>query len=298
MGELLARERRVNKYRMLDNFLDKLTFKQDKREKTAFFASDTGKSNLDLYFAFRGVEPTNPPEWFSTLKWSAGIGVEDAVVKIFKSNGLVDEDYDQKVHGRIDIEREGIQIHGYIDAKLKDGTPVEVKSINNANKFDIQKYESNRPRENYVGQLAVYMDALGVDRGNLFVSSIDGLHRFWFDAKRDGSIVKCGETEIDLDKIYKRWADLYTNHVLKKTPPDIWEYRYKIPVDEIDWKGQSKSAIGKARNNQAVIGDKDSWLITYSPYKNLILKLQGVDAGYNLDELATIKKLTDGYTTW
>jgi len=277
--------------------IDKLILKQETKEKTAFYASDTGKSLLDLYFGFRGVAPTNPPAWYDTLKWGAGVGVEDAVVKIFKSNGLVDEDYDQKVHGRIDIEREGIQIHGYIDAKLKDGTPVEVKSINNANKFDIQKYEAGRPRENYIGQLAVYMDALSMDRGNLFVSSIDGLHRFWFDAKREGRVVTCGETVVDLDKIYKRWADLYNNHVLKESPPDIWEYIYKIPVQEIDWKAQSVSAISKARNNTAVIGNKDSWMITYSPWKDLIIKLQGETLGYTPDELEFIKTATKGFSS-
>lgn len=275
--------------------LDKLTYKPEQREKGAFYASDTGKPLLDLYFSFKGVEPSNPPNWWDTLKWGAGVGVEDAIVKIFKSNGVVPEDYDQKEHGRISIQREGIEIHGYIDAKMIDGTPIEIKSINNANKFDIKKYEDGNPRENYVGQLAVYMDALGVDSGHLFVSSIDGLHRFWFDCKRVGDrVFKCGNTTVDLDKVYKRWADLYNNHVLKDTPPDIWEYRYKVPVDEIDFKALSTTDISKMRNGAKVYGD---FQISYSPYKDLIIKLQGDTLGYTPKEIEFIKEKTKGFSS-
>lgn len=275
--------------------LDKLKYIPEQRDKTAYYASDCGKPLLDMYFSFKGVEPSNPPEWYSTLRWGAGNGVEDAIVKIFKSNGIVPEDYDQKAHGRIDIEREGVTIHGYIDAKMIDGTPIEIKSINNANKWDIKRYESNQPRENYVGQLAVYMDALNVDIGHLFVASIDGLNRFWFDCNKIGErTYKCGETVVELDKIYKRWADLYNNHVLKDTPPDIWEYRYKVPVEEIDFKSLSTTDIGKMRNGNKVHGD---FQVSYSPYKDLIIKLQGDTLGYTPQEIEFIKEKTKGFSS-
>ena len=276
--------------------LDRLTYKSQRRNKTAFYASDFGKSTLDLYFQFKGEEATNPPKWYDTLKWGAGNGVEASLLNILKENGIVEQDYDQKLHGKIDIEREGVSIHGYIDAKAKDGTPIEIKSINNANKFDIRKYENNLPRENYVGQLAVYIDALGLDRGRLLVCSIDGLHRFEFDCIRlGGRRFKCGETVVDLDKEYKRWANLWNDNVKKDTPPDIFQYRYKIPVDEINWKMLSKTDISKARNGQKVIGD---WQIQYSDYKDKIVALQGSELGYSLEEIAKIKELTAGYTTW
>ena len=276
--------------------LDRLTYKSQRRNKTAFYASDYGKSTLDLYFQFKGEEATNPPKWYDTLKWGAGNGVEAALLNILKENGVVEQDYDQKLHGKIDIEREGVSIHGYIDAKAKDGTPIEIKSINNANKFDIRKYENNLPRENYVGQLAVYIDALGVDRGRLLVCSIDGLHRFEFECTRlGGRRFKCGETVVDLDKEYERWANLWNNHVSKDEAPDIFQYRYKIPVEEINWKVLSKTDISKARNGQKVIGD---WQIQYSDYKDKIVALQGSELGYSLEEIAKIKELTAGYTNW
>lgn len=275
--------------------LHKLKYTQETREKGAFYASDFGKPLLDMYFAFKGVKPSNPPKWYDTLKWGAGKGVEDAILDIFKMSGIVQEDYNQKEHGRIEIEREGIRINGYIDAKMKDGTPIEVKSINNANRWDVMKYERNEPRSNYVGQLAVYIDALGMDNGNLFVSSIDGLHRFWFDAKKEGMTVKCGETVVDLDSEYKRWAKLWNDHVLTDTMPDIWEYRYKIPVEEVDWRSLSKTDISKARNGSKVIGD---FQVSYSPYKDLIIELQGDTLGYTERELDYILDATKGYTTW
>lgn len=276
--------------------LNKLKYIPEKREKGAFYASDFGKPLLDLYFAFSGTEQTNPPKWYDTLKWGAGNGVETSILNIFKSNGVVAEDYDQKEHGRIEIEREGIRIHGYIDAIKKDtGTPIEIKSINNANRFDVRKYEMNLPRENYVGQLSIYIDALGLDSGNLFVSSIDGLNRFWFDCVRDGLKFKCGETEVDLEAEYKRWSKLYHEHVVKGVAPDIWEYRYKIPVEEVNWKGLSKTDISKARNNQKVIGD---WQVQYSPWKDLIIELQGETLGYTDKEIAYIKEVTTGFSNW
>ena len=275
--------------------LDKLKYKQEIREKNAFYASDYGKPLLDLYFGFIGTPPTNPPKWYETLKWGAGNGVEKAILDIFKSNGIVQEDYDQKEHGRIEIQREGVRINGYIDAKKKDGTPIEVKSINNANRFDVLKYERNQPRENYVGQLSIYMDALGMDIGNLFVSSIDGLNIFWFDCKKDGLQFTCGETKVDLDKEYKRWAKLYNDNVLNKTLPDIWEYRYKTPVEKIDWRSLSATDISKARNGAKVIGD---YQISYSPWKNLIIEMQGDSLGYTQKELDYILESTKGYTTW
>lgn len=275
--------------------LDKLTYSNERKEKKAFYASDVGKPLLDLYFSFLGTEQSNPPKWYETLKWGAGKGVEEAMLKVLKQNGIVDESYDQEKDGRIEIEREGVSIHGYIDAKMKDGTPIEIKSINNANIFDVRNYENGNPRENYVGQLATYMDALGVDRGFLFVSSVDGLNRFWLECNRvEGLTFKCGNVVVDLAKEYKRYAELYNNHIVKEVMPDIWEYRYKIPVDEVDWTKQSVANISKARNGHKVLGD---YQIQYSPYKNLIVQLQGETLGYTPEELEKIKVKTKGFSS-
>jgi hypothetical protein len=274
-----------------------LTYKQEEKKKEAFYCSDYGRLDIDLYFGFVGETKTNPPKWNETLKWGAGKGAEEQMLKILKMNGKVHEDYEQEFHGRVDMQREGVEIHGYIDALTTDGYPIEIKTINNANKFDIEKYQQGKPRDNYVGQLAMYMDFLEVDKGYLFVASIDGLNTFWFECKRIGNRkFECGQTVVDLNDEYKRWNVLYNEYVLKKVIPEC-PIRYKIPVEDIDWVTVSKTDIGKARNGHKVIGDPDSWKLAYSDWKDKILDLQGATLGYTDEELEEINKATKGYTT-
>ena len=276
--------------------LKKLKLNFEDRPKKAFYAGDYGKTALELYFAFTGEPKTNPPHWSDTLKWGAGRGVEDQMGVILKDSGIVDPNYNQKTDGRVEMDREGIRIHGYIDFISKKGRPIECKSINNANKYDVYKYQAGFPRESYVGQLASYMEFLNVAEGALFVSSIDGLHTFWIPCKRlKSGKYKCGKLTIDIHAEYKRWAEIYTHFVLPKVLPDIWEAPYKYDVNTLDWRAQSQNAIRKARSGDAVIGD---WRVAFSPWKDKILELQGVTPGYTNEELKIILEKTAGYTTW
>lgn len=278
--------------------LTQLKFTQDNYEKKNFSASDFGKSMIDLYFAFTKEPVTNPPEWYDTLKWGAGKGVEESMLDILKMNGIVKEDYDQKKDGRIEHKYKGIQINGYIDALSLNETPIEIKSINNKNQFDIGKYEAGNPRESYVGQLATYMEAKGKDRGILFVASVDGLSYFVFECFALGAgKYKCGNTVVDLYKEWDKWDFLKKSLEENMTPVDEYlkENIYKYPVDKIDWTTISAGDISKARNGHKVLGD---WQVSWSPWKNRIIKLQGTVPGYSKEELACILEKTEGYTTW
>ena len=262
----------------------------EKREKTAYYASDYGKSTLDLYFSLTNEPITNPIEWDDMIRLEAGKGVENALVKVLKDSGYVDENYEQK---SISIVREGVEIHGKIDAILKDGTPVEIKSINNKNVFDVRKYHDGFPRESYVGQLAIYMDALEVDYGYLFAVTLDGLEKFLILCQKIGEgKYRCGNVEVDIAKEYKRWAKIWNENIISKKLPDIWEYTYKPKIDSIDW---TKVPLAKRRNavmNGVVVGS--DWQITYSPYCNKIVELQGEVRGYTDEEK---KILADKLTT-
>lgn len=314
--------------------LNKLEYKVEQRPKEAFYCSDCKKLGIELYYGFLAEPYSNPPKWNNTLKWGAGVGVEEKMVRLLQDNGITKTEYavidkafarefpelevvedlgdDVKIRKkykqeRVEMQRGGIQINGYIDAMtdgelaeqkgVKPNCPIEIKSVNNKNVNDIRKYEQGIPKDNYVGQLACYMDFLGVDTGYLFVASIDGLSYFLFECKREGDEFICGQTRVNLKAEYKRWAKLLKENIETKTAPEI-EVRYKIPVDEVDWKSVSKGDISKARNNNKVIGDEGSWKIQYSNWKDKILNLQGVEAGYSDEELSTIKELTSGYTTW
>lgn len=279
--------------------LERLITKNRSQERTGIHASDFGKSSLDLYFRMTGVEQTNPPMWYDKLKWGAGLGVEKELLQVLKDSNIVPEEYDQDVHGVISKEIDGVLFTGHMDGNTsldQTGYPIEIKSINNKNAWDIKKYEENNPRENYVGQLAMYMYLTNVDTGYLFVASIDGLNRFFFECKDiGGGKYRCGNTTVDISSEVRRLIKLYKDNVLTNTLPDIFEYRYKYNIHEIDWTTVPKDKISKARNNKAVIGD---WQIQYSGWKDKIVELQGETLGYTIDELAIITEKTNGYTTW
>ncbi len=281
--------------------LDELFIKTEDKVKTNFYASDYGKPAFELYFGLKGVEKTNPAKWYDMLKWGAGSGAETYMVKALQSAGYVDENYDQDYDGRIEFEVEGIKVSGYIDGLMmesKGGYPVEIKTINNANAWDIMKYQNDNPRENYVGQLATYMWAKNKDKGYLFVCSIDGLHRFWFECVRTApGEYKCGNTVVNLNNEFKRWSNIWKVVQTTDELPISYlnEYKYKIPVEEIVWENVSASDISKARNGKKVIGD---YQVSYSDWKDLLIKLQGSTLGYDARELEIIKNKTSGYTTW
>jgi hypothetical protein len=296
----------------------RLLLKREKKQRVNFYASDCQKLEADIWLELKGVEPTNPAVYTDSLKWSAGHGVEAGICKILKENGHISETYNQETQESTKITREGIVVSMKFDAltkesemvcdenllpqtttlKLKDGEPFEVKSINNKNFFDIQKYIDGKPKENYVMQLSIYQDALSKDTGYLFVASIDGLNAFIFENKKIGEgKYQCGNTIVNIADEYKRFAEINRKFVAGEEP-NYFEEIYKLPLEKIDWHLQTKTDISKARNNQKVIGSAGKWKLDYSPYKKLILEKQGVAEGYTDEELVTINELTKGYTTW
>lgn len=284
----------------MSKVLEQLTYNYEQRERTAFYASDFEKALIDIYFAWIQEPVTNPPSWNETLKWGAGRGVEDQFSIILKQSGIVEEDYDQKEHGRVELrpDKFDIQINGYVDFISKNGHPIECKSCNNKSRWDIIAYNKGEPRRSYVGQLAHYMHHLDAEKGALFAATIDGLHYWWLDCFKTGPYsYQCGKIEVDLGKEWAKWEDLYNNNIKKKelSQDIIWEYVYKYPLTEIDWKDQSKTKIREARNGRYVFGD---WQIKYSNWKDKIIELQDEVPGYTNEELDYIQEATAGYTTW
>jgi len=273
---------------------DELTIDLEQRDKKGFWPSDFGKMNIELYWAFKREPKTNVATWNETLKWGAGKGVEMQMLQVLKDSGIVPENYDQMEHGRIDSNMRSVPVRGFIDAKTMQGLPIEIKSINNKNMWDIKNYENGQPKENYVGQLALYMESLGVSKGYLFVASIDGLNYFLFECNKiDEGQYRCGSVEVNVHTELDKWRKLFYNNFLKDVEPDVNQFMYKIPIEEVDWTSLSKDKISKARNNKAVIGD---WQVTYSDWKDLIIEKQGATLGYTDDEIARIKVLTKGYS--
>jgi len=295
-----------------------LKIKAENRPKTACSPSDSGKLECDIWCNLMGIEPTNPTKWNDTLRMEAGKAIELQMIKVLKENGVIAEDYDQDKLPTTEVEREGIKIRMRFDAQCKqsilkvedslmpntseliinEGEPLEVKSVNNKNSFDIQDYIEGKPRESYVMQLAMYCDALGKDRGHLFVSTIDGLSYFWFTCNKvSEGIYKCGNVEVNITNEYKRFAKIWQKFV-NKEEPDWFEEKYRLPISEIDWTKISISKIGEARNNRRVIGSEGQYKILYSNYTNLILEKQGIkERGYSEQEIEAIKVATAGFSS-
>lgn len=281
--------------------LEKLKYIEKPYEKKNFSASDFDKWELDLYLALIGHPVTNTKNPRSSIRLTTGSAIEDAVMEIYKMNGIVEEHYDQEFDGRMEMQRHGLTITGYMDAVTQENkhglvpdVPIEIKSINNNNRFDLNDYNQGKPRPNYVGQLATYMDFKNSETGYLQVVTIDGLQDFMFECKKIGDgLYQCGETIVNLSKEYERWESIQ-RMVENRQMPDVFKYRYKYPVKDLDFKSLSRSKIAKMRSG-VVIGD---WQVTYSPYKDYIIELQGDTLGYSEEEMEFIKEQTQGYTTW
>jgi len=274
----------------LINQISEVLTKKEEHKKKSFWASDSEKDVFDIYHAWIGTTPTNPIGVETQIIFSAGKMMEESLMK-----KLIDADIaiDEPEQTRIEIERENVPISGYIDGILKDGTPIEIKTY--YGDYHERDLVAGKPRTSYLKQLAIYMDAQNKNLGKLIYLSRGTGKIFEFELERvEGTKFKCMSIEFDLEDTYKKWAKLYKNNILPKIEP-IPEFRYKYPLDEIDWKNTPKSQITKARNNYAVIGD---WQAKYSNFKDLLIKKEESSIGYNDEEIGEIKEMTKGYSTW
>lgn len=262
----------------------------DKREheKKSFWASDCERNAFDLYHAWIGTPPTNPFDAKSLWRFACGKAAEECILAQIKDE--LAEDGDQY---RIEFEWEGVPITGYADAKLKDGTIVEIKSY--YGEYQAKDMLAGAPKLSYLKQLAVYMYAEKLKKGLLYMVPMPMGEHFQFVLEQTSEgVFECNGVTFDIVDEFVRWKKLYEDNIKPKIEP-VSEYRYKYDLDTLDWRSISKSQISQARNGHKVLGD---WQILYSPYKDLIVEKEGTDLGYTLQELALIKEKTTGYTNW
>lgn len=288
---MVVRYANLNMTYLIGKLQEQLGKEENGREKKSFWASEAETPLFDLYHKWLGTKPTNPIEPEKQIIFSAGKMMELALVE-----NLVKMGEAKKIEGQeyISMEREGVKVTGLIDCLLTDGSPLEIKTY--YGNHQTEELKAGKPKISYLKQLAIYMDFLGKDLGKLFYMERGTGEMFEFLLERNGTKFKCLDIEFDLTETYKRWAKLYNENIVPKVEPKS-EYRYKIPVKEIDWKTISKTDISKARNNQKVIGDHP-WAIQYSAYKDLIIQKEGTTPGYTEDEVKIILDLTKGYTAW
>lgn len=286
MEETIQQLKLSNKLRQY--FLDN----REEKEKTSFWATDCEKSVWELFHKWKGTPETNPLTAEKLIEFGARKRVEESAIDLLKKAGIPLKELEGQ--DRIDFEWNGIRITGYCDGVLEDDTPLEIKTF--YGDYQEEELKNMNPRTSYLKQLAVYMYAKQVNTGHLlYINFVLGT-MYEFVLKRDGSKFKCELTDIefDIEDEFRIWKRLYEQNIAKDIEPKL-DILYKYPVEEMDWKSQSKSLISKARNNQKVIGD---WQALYSPYLDLIIKTQGTVRGYTDKELELIKEATQGYTNW
>ena len=273
----------------IQEFMDKADKKE--HEKTSFWATDTEKPLFDLYHNWIGTESTNPIEAEKLMMFNAGKMMEESLVQILNKMGKLEE-VEEGQH-RIEMERYGVPISGYMDGLLKGNIPLEIKSF--YGDYQTRELKEGKPKTSYLKQLAIYMDAQDATVGKLIYIHRGTGEIFEFTLLRgDGNNYKCMNVQFNLDDVYTRWKNLYNNNILTKQEP-MPDKKYKYPVDTIDWSKVSKSDISKARNNRKVIGD---WEVLYSSYKQLYIEREKTCLGYTEEELEKIKEATKGYSTW
>lgn len=292
-------------YNLVDVFKKKFEEENpEKREKTTFWASECETPLFDIYHRWIGTETTNQSSLGGIMMMNTGKMLELSLVEMLKGWGIADK-IDEQTRVEFDVEKYGIRVSGYVDAVLVNNNPLEIKTFyGDYQESDLKK---GNARTSYLKQLAIYMFYLKSDKGSLLYINRGSGNMYQFDLIREddtkfylvngtdefGEIL--GKSLVfDLEDTFKRWSDLYHNHIVPRIEPKS-EFRYKIPVKEIDWSKVSKVDISKARNNQKVIGD--SWQVAYSAYKDLIIAREGSCLGYTDEELKFIKDITAGYSS-
>lgn len=265
---------------------------------TSFWAGDAEKDAFEIYHQWKGTKPSNPFQGKTLLMFEVGKQLELSIVKTLIDKGSAYDYPDEKQH-RIEMERHGVPISGYMDAvlTLRD-VPLEIKSFYGYNQE--KEIKDGTPKLSYLKQLAIYMDYMDKDEGRLIYVHRGTGDMYEFFLMRKKNIFTCGPQSFDLDEVYKRYASIHKDYILQDIEPPS-DYRYKYDIETLDWGKVKNDDIKKARNNQAVLGD---WQVKYSLYKDKIVAKEaealGKDPstylGYTDAELARICDLTAGYT--
>ena len=263
------------------------------RDMTCFHAANCEDNVFDMYHSLIGTPETNPPDYKSLDRFMKGELTEDMVYILLNELGLVEFGGEQQYD--IDVVWNGIRVSAHPDFLLKDEDLSLVECKSWYGYYQQKELEAGRPKTSYLKQLAIYMFFLQKQRGELFMAPLEPIHeRYQFPLfQTSPGHFKCNDIEFDITQELARWKRLWDKNVVPRIEPKS-EYRYKYPLDEINWSTLSKSTIGDVRMGKKVIGD---WQVEYSRYKNMIIEREGVSLGYSLEELAIINKLTAGYTS-
>jgi len=308
-------------------FLLRLTMENWKRQeshaKKTFWPTDCLKPACELYWKFTNKPETDQIQPEKLLMFKAASAYEHEIIRNLVAIGeAIDIENAELVNKitdfglnviqrdgdvpqiRLEMEREFVQITGYLDGVTPEGNPIEVKSYYSS-KVDSELAKGLPPAEQYLHQLAVQMDFLGTLKGILVSVNRSTGNIFFSELRRestDSLVFMIGEqttaaietdeyevsgsndyfvgqvTQFDLGLEYKRWRTLMEDNVLTlKEPPLDYEYRATITNRLLDNYPEEK--VKKAIKGERILSDH-RWQPQYSNYKTLWAETEAKQKGF------------------
>ncbi|MFA6325413.1 MAG: hypothetical protein WCX46_04275 [Candidatus Paceibacterota bacterium] len=269
------------------------------KKKTTFWASESETMSFDIFHRFMGTEPTNPMTEEKMMMLRMRKLTEEAVIEYLKKSGNLIPKLTNDERCFFEWGKNKVPISGYPDAGIISGKEkiiIEVKTYYGGKQHS--EISNGKIKTSYLKQLAIYLYHFKIKHGILLLINQGTGERFEYELYQESKnkyhyICPDNTVEINLEEVFKRFEKIWVENIVPKKEPEI-EFTYKYDIEKINWEETAASAISKARNNHAVIGD---WQIKYSDFKDLIIKRQGTVAGYTPKEINRIKELTAGYST-
>lgn len=304
--------------------------------KSSFWATDGLKPAIDIYLRWTNHEETNPIALEKLLMFRAADAFEfyiiQTLVRIGEAADIQDPDTVKRLglniqernanipQIRMEMEREFVPVTGYLDGITPDGKPIEVKTFYSP-RIDIELSKGKPPNEQYLYQLAIYMDFLGQTRGILVMANRSTGNVFFIELMRESTDTlvftmgdrsmgvledvdpdnpeqaesvsdadSLGETyQFDLGDEYKRWRKIMEDNIIPLKEPDLeYQYRPAITKELIDYymgPDRKDEKIRLAIKGKRVLSE-DKWRYQYSPYKDYIIEKEMKAKGFQtVDEL-------------
>jgi len=159
--------------------------KKHKNKKSSYWCSDAGKCPRKVYYAFKNKNEAEEFEPRILRVFQNGDDVHDRICRYLDKAGVLEAT-------ETEIPKNDYNITGRIDALLKDGTIVEIKSIN--------VKSMNKPIPEHVGQLQLYLF--------LFGNTINGKRKgvLLYESKQTQESFVF-EYELDMDMVNKILSD-------------------------------------------------------------------------------------------
>ena len=260
--------------------------------KNSFWATDSLRPINEIYWRWKGIPETNPIDDEKLSMFTVANLYEDDTIYTLAEMGFCclptkDNKFALPIKRNqyyMEMQRFGVPITGNLDGITHDGYPVEIKT-HAGDGVDSKFERGDPPNDNYLHQLALYMDFMDVDTGYLVHRNRANGRIFFFQQKRTGEYnYECNGYKFDISELYRQWAELYFNYILKDVEPPLqYQYRPKITEDLLNQYTADKITL--AIKGKRILSDHN-WRPQYCNWKNLWIEREMQEKGVdNVNDL-------------